>query len=43
MTDHYALDDFHALHMARQSVKNLNLRKNTSFVSVLIELLRNSH
>ncbi|XP_067046481.1 methylcrotonoyl-CoA carboxylase beta chain, mitochondrial-like [Acropora muricata] len=27
VTDYYALDDFHALHQARQCVKNLNYRK----------------
>ena len=27
MTDHYAVDDFHALHLARRAVRNLNLVK----------------
>lgn len=27
VTDYYAVDDFHALHQARQCVKNLNLKK----------------
>lgn len=27
MTDHYALDDRHALHLARRAVSNLNLVK----------------
>ena len=25
MTDHYAVDDLHALHLARRAVRNLNL------------------
>ena len=28
VTDHYALDDEHALYLARRIVSNLNLRKN---------------
>lgn len=28
VTDHYAEDDFHALHLARQCIKNLNYRKD---------------
>uniref|UniRef100_A0A8C9ZY90 Methylcrotonoyl-CoA carboxylase beta chain, mitochondrial n=1 Tax=Sander lucioperca TaxID=283035 RepID=A0A8C9ZY90_SANLU len=28
VTDHYALDDNHALHLARKTVRNLNYRKN---------------
>ena len=28
VTDHYALDDNHALHLARKAVRNLNYRKN---------------
>jgi len=28
VTDHYAVDDFHALHLARQCVKNINYKKN---------------
>lgn len=28
MTDHYALDDNHALHLARKAVRGLNYRKN---------------
>jgi len=35
VTDHYALDDFHALHLARQSIKNLNLRKDTSAINMM--------
>lgn len=31
MTDHYAVDDRHALYLARQSVKNLNLTSNNQF------------
>jgi len=27
VTDHYALDDSHALHLARKAVRSLNLRK----------------
>lgn len=27
VTDHYALDDLHALHLARRAVGNLNLTK----------------
>ena len=27
MTDHYAVDDLHALHLARRAVRNLNLVK----------------
>ena len=27
VTDYYAVDDFHALHQARQCVKNLNIKK----------------
>jgi 3-methylcrotonyl-CoA carboxylase beta subunit len=27
VTDHYAVDDEHALHLTRQIVKNLNVRK----------------
>eukprot|EP00794_Sanderia_malayensis_P012006 gene12006-13245_t len=30
VTDHYAVDDFHALYLARQSVKNLNIKKTIS-------------
>ena len=30
VTDHYALDDFHALHLARQCVNNLNIRKDVT-------------
>ena len=33
VTDHYALDDFHALHLARQCIGNLNRKKDISFVS----------
>ena len=29
VTDYYAVDDFHALHMARQCVKNINYQKQT--------------
>uniref|UniRef100_A0A8C3A027 methylcrotonoyl-CoA carboxylase n=1 Tax=Cyclopterus lumpus TaxID=8103 RepID=A0A8C3A027_CYCLU len=28
VTDHYALDDDHAIHLARKAVRNLNYRKN---------------
>lgn len=28
VTDHYALDDNHALHLARKAVRSLNYRKN---------------
>ena len=34
VTDHYALDDEHALHLARRSIKNLNYQKTPS-VSVV--------
>ncbi|KAM9507569.1 methylcrotonoyl-CoA carboxylase beta chain, mitochondrial isoform 1-T1 [Guaruba guarouba] len=34
VTDHYALDDSHALHLARKAVRNLNLQKK---VDVTIE------
>lgn len=27
VTDHYALDDSHALHLARKTVRSLNLQK----------------
>lgn len=27
VTDYYALDDSHALHLARKAVKNINYRK----------------
>ena len=27
MTDHYAVDDLHALHLVRRSVRNLNRQK----------------
>ena len=27
VTDHYALDDAHALHIARQAIRNLNRTK----------------
>ena len=30
VTDHYALDDEHALHLARRSIKNLNYQKTPS-------------
>ncbi|XP_065062901.1 methylcrotonoyl-CoA carboxylase beta chain, mitochondrial-like [Rhopilema esculentum] len=34
VTDHYALDDFHALHLARQCIGNLNRKKDISFMNV---------
>ena len=39
VTDHYALDDFHALHLARQSIKHLNLKKQVSVSSLSAEIL----
>lgn len=41
MTDHYALDDNHALHLARKTVRSLNYRKNIE-VSPVITII-NSH
>lgn len=38
VTDYYAVDDFHALHQARQCVKNLNFKKTlpvSSFYSTI--------
>jgi len=32
VTDHYAEDDFHALHLARNCIKNLNKRKDTQLL-----------
>lgn len=37
VTDHYALDDEHALYMARRIVSNLNLRKNAQLSRVEVE------
>ncbi|XP_057308847.1 methylcrotonoyl-CoA carboxylase beta chain, mitochondrial-like isoform X2 [Hydractinia symbiolongicarpus] len=33
VTDHYAVDDFHALHLARQCIRNINYRKNIQVVT----------
>jgi len=33
VTDYYAVDDFHALHLARQCVKNINKKKELSVVT----------
>jgi len=27
VTDYYAVDDFHALHLAKQCIKNINYKK----------------
>lgn len=35
MTDHYALDDNHALHLARKTVRSLNYRKNIEVSPVM--------
>ena len=35
VTDYYALDDVHALHLARRCVKNLNYKKTPSVSKVL--------
>uniref|UniRef100_A0A665VXV3 methylcrotonoyl-CoA carboxylase n=1 Tax=Echeneis naucrates TaxID=173247 RepID=A0A665VXV3_ECHNA len=37
VTDHYALDDNHALHLARKTVRNLNYRKNLEVTTEPIE------
>lgn len=42
VTDHYALDDNHALHLARKAVRGLNYRKNIE-VSPLTALVNNHH
>ena len=41
VTDHYALDDFHALHLARQCIGNLNRKKDISFVSFVFVFHQN--
>jgi len=33
VTDHYAVDDFHALHLAKQCIKNINYRKDSQVVT----------
>jgi 3-methylcrotonyl-CoA carboxylase beta subunit len=33
VTDHYALDDKHAIHLARRVISNLNLKKKASVAS----------
>ncbi|XP_066926039.1 methylcrotonoyl-CoA carboxylase beta chain, mitochondrial-like [Clytia hemisphaerica] len=33
VTDHYAVDDFHALHLARQCIKNINYQKENQVVT----------
>lgn len=40
VTDHYALDDNHALHLARKTVRSLNYRKNIE-VSPITDLIAN--
>lgn len=40
VTDHYALDDNHALHLARKTVRSLNYRKNIE-VNPMISLIAN--
>lgn len=40
VTDHYALDDNHALHLARKAVRSLNYRKNIE-VSPVMTILNN--
>jgi acetyl-CoA carboxylase carboxyltransferase component len=30
VTDHYALDDKHAIHLARRAISNLNLKKKNT-------------
>jgi hypothetical protein len=35
VTDHYALDDAHALHIARQAVRNLNRAKKLTVDLIL--------
>ena len=35
VTDHYALDDNHALHLARKAVRSLNYRKNIEVSQVM--------
>lgn len=36
VTDHYALDDNHALHLARKAVRSLNYKKNLDVRTLLI-------
>jgi len=33
VTDHYALDDRHAIHLARRVISNLNLKKKQQLVA----------
>ena len=39
MTDHYALDDNHALHLARKAVRNLNYRKSMEASPIVVTTL----
>ena len=38
VTDHYALDDEHALHLARRVIKNLNYKKEPQVSTILTHL-----
>lgn len=37
VTDHYAIDDYHALDLARRVVSNLNIVKNVQVCSFLLQ------
>ncbi|XP_025061443.1 methylcrotonoyl-CoA carboxylase beta chain, mitochondrial isoform X3 [Alligator sinensis] len=37
VTDHYALDDSHALHLARRAVRNLNYQKKVDVIARIVD------